>query len=266
MFKRSWLNGFTFGVIAGFLLTPALIFAAIFFGISPSDFSQSNDQPNGGEQTNPEDDRWWLIRRVVYMDDTAAQWVMMFATIFAAYLLLRTLWTTQQMAADTQRIGEAQSRAYVTFSDVTFSIVDGPSARKIKVNALWDVLGQSPALSVAIDIKAEAFPQSTEVDFKKSLGERSTSRDYGNVERRKIGTVDVDLDVLEKDFIDGKAFWLLFYLEYKDVFGSAFYYSEKIKLTPTRKDQRAFMQNNVLNGVRINSEGIWGKIEDKSNQ
>lgn len=127
MFKRDWFNGFAFGLISGFLLTPALIFAAILFGVSPDEFGQSDRQSDSGEQGRPQDARWWLIRSVVYMDDTAAQWIMTFATIFAAYLLLRTLWATQKMANDTREIGEAQVRAYVSFhpDEIDFQVPHG---------------------------------------------------------------------------------------------------------------------------------------------
>ena len=150
MFKRDWLNGFAFGIIAGFLLTPALIFAAVFFGASPDDFGQSNGKPDNSEQEGPQDARWWLIRRVVYMDDTAAQWIMMIATIFAAYLLLRTLWATQKMALDTREIGEAQSRAYLTLTaiEVFGSASDGTAYRVKASNS-----GQSPARSVEMSVR-----------------------------------------------------------------------------------------------------------------
>ncbi len=94
MFKRDWLNGFALGVVAGFLLTPVLIFAAIVLGGTPDYIGYTNASHQNGEQSAPQDQRWWLIARVVYMDDTAAQWIMMIATITATILLLRTLWAT----------------------------------------------------------------------------------------------------------------------------------------------------------------------------
>jgi hypothetical protein len=152
--KRNWLNGFAFGVVAGFLLTPALIFAAIIFGVSPGDFSQPQNQSNGGEQVGPKDDRWWLIRRVVYMDDTAAQWVMMFATIFAAYLLLRTLWATQQMVADTRDIGETQVRAYLKAkigNVIQERLGDNPRGNlKVAINLKVVNVGQTPATAYTV--------------------------------------------------------------------------------------------------------------------
>lgn len=150
MFKRDWLNGFIFGIVAGFLLTPALIFAAIAFSGAPEYLGYTNASHQSGNHATPQDQRWWLIARVVYMDDTAAQWIMTFATIFAAYLLLRTIWATQKMAAETTRIGEAQVRAYVSVDDVSLGASsDNPNGPThfININAVNS--GQSPALAFA---------------------------------------------------------------------------------------------------------------------
>ncbi|WP_288942473.1 hypothetical protein [uncultured Roseovarius sp.] len=159
MFKRDWFNGFTFGLIFGFLLTPTLIFAAILFGVSPDDFGQPASNADSGKQEGPQEGRWWLIGRVVYMDDTAAQWIMTFATIFAAYLLLRTLWATQDMAKETTRIGEAQVRAYLTIESATIEpeIIEGKDEVVWYLSAKVGNCGNSPARRVALVALGSSF-------------------------------------------------------------------------------------------------------------
>jgi len=82
------------------------------------------------------------------MDDTAAQWIMMIATIFAAYLLLRTLWATQKMASDTREIGEAQTTSYIVVDNAKIS------SNEIVVFTSFIVrnVGQSPAHQVQAEV------------------------------------------------------------------------------------------------------------------
>ncbi|QMU57899.1 MAG: hypothetical protein GKR98_06620 [Boseongicola sp.] len=110
MSDHHWRNGLATGLTIGIIgiLAVGVVVGQVPDGM-PSDAA-------GGDKSginSPADHRWWLIPRVLYMEDTAAQWVMMIATIVAAYLLLRTLWATQEMAKEAKRIGEAQTRAYV---------------------------------------------------------------------------------------------------------------------------------------------------------
>lgn len=82
------------------------------------------------------------------MDDTAAQWVMTFATIFAAYLLLRTLLATQEMVRDTRDIGKAQVRAYLSITPMRLIVSDDGNTARAFI-AVKNT-GQSPALEVEI--------------------------------------------------------------------------------------------------------------------
>ncbi len=131
MSKFSWRNGFTvgiaFGLFAGILLVLVL---ALNWSIDPT---ASSNPSCGGSTNNCADDSeglpqgWYWLRRFFAMEDTLAQWIMMFFTVAAAGLLLLTLKATQKMAADTRDIGEAQIRAYVEIDNVglTFDPVDG---------------------------------------------------------------------------------------------------------------------------------------------
>ncbi len=129
------------------MLTPALIFSAIVFSGAPDHLGDANASQQNGDQSAPQDQRWWLIARVVYMDDTAAQWIMMVATIFAAYLLLRTLWATQEMVRDTRDIGEAQTRAYLgyDFDGANIEVTDtAPGMCRLTIKGRIVNLGASP--------------------------------------------------------------------------------------------------------------------------
>lgn len=90
------------------------------------------------------DQRWWLVPNVIYFDDTLAQWVMMVATIVAAVIVYRTFKTTQLMAVDAQRIGDAQTRAYLWTDGC--SIKDVQIGGRPSVQVVIRNYGNTPAL------------------------------------------------------------------------------------------------------------------------
>lgn len=121
-----------------------MVLILAFLGNPPNNLPDQNSQPNYERHNAPQDERWWLVGRVVYMDDTLAQWIMMLATIAAAVLLLRTLWATQGIARETTRIGEAQTRAYLSVEKVHFFWGNDKMERP-RISVTIKNSGQTPA-------------------------------------------------------------------------------------------------------------------------
>lgn len=233
MSERNWIKGFAFGVVVGFLLTPALVFTAILLGAAPDDLSYATSQANNAEQIDPQDNRWWLVSRVVYMDDTAAQWIMTFATIFAAYLLLRTLWATQRMAEDTREIGKAQTRSYLSM-DVS-TIGARPPARGspaeidgcniiVEANISIKNTGQSPAffprISYSFSIVEAGRHGAVEDLFPETRTHDATAYTIPSGAPKETTTLkrafECDLEGFKRgDFV----LMVFFQISYKDVFG-----------------------------------------------
>ncbi|MBD3678907.1 MAG: hypothetical protein HUJ27_10980 [Rhodobacteraceae bacterium] len=77
--------------------------------------------------------------------DSLANWIIVFFTIVAVFLVWKTLVATQAMVIDARRIGEAQVRAYLTIEDCSID------PRREQEFVAWDVFfkvrncGQSPA-------------------------------------------------------------------------------------------------------------------------
>ena len=147
MSDHSGRNGFTLGLAVGIFSTVLILLAAAFMG-APDNLSDGEANQNEKYEASPSDNRWWLIPRVLVVEDTLAQWVMAGFTIIAAYLLWRTFRATQSMATETTRIGEAQVRAYLTIKGAVLKLLDGPPPIGGKHWILMVTLqnsGQSPA-------------------------------------------------------------------------------------------------------------------------
>ena len=144
MHDNRWRNGFALGLTVGSL---AAILAALALSIVPDELSYAGTHQNEGDQPRPQDGRWWWLGRVVFAEDSAAQWLMAGFTVVATILLLRTLWATQDMARETTRIGEAQVQVYVSLKSATYyrDEIGNNISNVTIVNS-----GQSPALFVSV--------------------------------------------------------------------------------------------------------------------
>lgn len=150
MFNFNLRYGFVAGLLVGAFIAIVAV-AAIFFGASRGTIVQLTSSTNEFEQANQQIERWWLVPRIIYMDDTIAQWIMTFSTIVATYLLLKTLWATQRMAAETTRIGDAQVRAYLDVELMSFSFDDDRHpTMKFRIRNL----GQTPAVNIVLKTRA----------------------------------------------------------------------------------------------------------------
>jgi len=190
--------------------------------LPPEYFSSANSQADGGNQTQPSDNRWWWIGRVVYAEDTAAQWIMMLATIAAAYLLLRTLWATQDMARETTRIGEAQVRAYLVFIGVRAAL-ERDAAGNVTGIAFKGVMrntGQSPA--EAVDLRtvvrsAPPTPKAIKFTFDNTM-DFATRMEIGSGGEANTNSPFMPASAFRTIVAQGD--WLYLYAEtaYRDVF------------------------------------------------
>lgn len=113
--------------------------------------ASSDDCPDDNE-SGP--DRWYWARRLIAMEDSAAQWIMMTFTVVAAGLLLATLRATQSMSYDTTRIGGAQTKAYIVIS----------KAEVVAKNQSWMVVqitikntGMTPARKLLVSFEVTPF-------------------------------------------------------------------------------------------------------------
>tara|TARA_R110002051_G_scaffold30487_1_gene70510 strand:- start:14366 stop:15184 length:819 start_codon:yes stop_codon:yes gene_type:complete len=145
MFKSNWRNGLTLGLaiglFAGIILVLALNWSIDPTASGPSYCNSGTDGCANYREDMPE--RWYWLRRFFVLEDTVAQWIMMAFTIAAAGLLLATLRTTQNMAADTREIGEAQVRAYVHLENV--KVTPRTDANCLQISFELCNLGNSPA-------------------------------------------------------------------------------------------------------------------------
>lgn len=142
MSERFRDSYFAFGLAVGVITTLLLVAAE-------NHFSQAYDAAQSAAQTEQEQPIWWLIPGIIFWEDTVAQWLMMVFTLFAVWLVYRTLLATRETLEDTRRIGEAQVRAYLSATDVSCKPL-GVSRHGYDVVILEGVIensGQSPSRS-----------------------------------------------------------------------------------------------------------------------
>lgn len=163
----------------------------------------------------------------------------------------------------TREIGQSQTRAYITFSGVGYSIpegVDPQNIRKLAFEAKWDITGQTPALNVHYHIVGIPGHRGATPDFLREVPLPHSFRSYGSEKSRKIGDIIFDLEELERLLAQLGHIWMLAYIEYSDIFGSTFYYSERIKITPSAQPVKIYIRGLKPAGFSIHTEGIWGEV------
>ena len=86
------------------------------------------------------------------MEDTIAQWFMMFFAAGAFYILIHTLKATQAMATDARDVGKAQVRAYLSLKigDVIIDNSIAPKKTRVTVEVTIVNSGNSTAHNVRV--------------------------------------------------------------------------------------------------------------------
>ncbi|MGZ9811021.1 hypothetical protein ACXN5S_11205 [Pseudoroseicyclus sp. H15] len=144
MSQFNWRNGFTVGVSIGIFGT---IISTLLLETYPGEQASPNASGYEAHDITPENQRWWLIGRVVYMDDTAAQWLMTFLTLAAVVMVFLTLRDTRTMLSDTREIGQAQVRAYLLPTTVRFQPeIVNDKVVTYQIIPIFKNTGQSPAV------------------------------------------------------------------------------------------------------------------------
>lgn len=123
-----------------------ILVLAVSFANAPDQFPQAYAQAQKAQDRNPEDYRWWLLWRYIYLEDSLAQWVMCAFTVVAAYYLWRTFRVTQDMAIESTLIGRAQVRAYLDCVKATAAKTSDSVSLSVKIRNS----GQSPARFIAL--------------------------------------------------------------------------------------------------------------------
>lgn len=97
--------------------------------IAPSDTFSSSQETKGSNQENERQPDWCDLAAQQSMAESTrgmhwAAWATVAFTGIGAFLIWQTLLATQDTVAETRRIGEAQTRAYLSISKVKFEIID----------------------------------------------------------------------------------------------------------------------------------------------
>ncbi|MEM0977808.1 MAG: hypothetical protein AAGJ34_09755 [Pseudomonadota bacterium] len=198
MNKKSWHDGFKWGLISSFVL--ALPILALLF-LSGETF-------------------WgWLID---YADpgDTSAQVLMAIASVAAAIFLLFTLWVTQEMASQTRRMGEAQTRAYIAASYVLASpkLTEDASVSHLSFRVGLKNTGLTPAKIVRLNLAATLAQPHLKFEDKSERIDGSTEIPVGSGENITTVSADFPLEKLNSAVEDGAGLILFVHCEYEDVF------------------------------------------------
>ncbi len=151
--SKGYRNGaFALGlVVGGGISLNLFLWLDYLANRKADDPPQTNDQPAHSQIGG-----YWdgFIRTFVSPSDTLAQWIMAAFTVAVVYLVWKTLVTTQDMARDTQRIGEAQVRAYLSITEVRAVVVENtPDILAFEIEVSIRNSGQSPASDVRVRIE-----------------------------------------------------------------------------------------------------------------
>lgn len=166
---RSWLlneGQFAVGLTLG-IGAAALLYVALDASLTevPNDLGyQERGKQEASNEGQRGPDRWFWLRRIVALEDTLAQWIMMLFTAIAAALLWQTLVATrrtvaisQEMAKDTREIGRLQTRANLHFLEYTINVPPPSWAwpNDMYVELVFKNFGPTPAREVSFDIMGD---------------------------------------------------------------------------------------------------------------
>ena len=199
MRDNKWYSGLAFGIVVG-IAVAALLFAWLSGGL-PS---------------------WWNHDgAVVTSKDTLANWLVAIFSFVAALFLWLTLRATQQMALDTRRIGEAQVRAYLSFSgsETAYWPQEGP-ATGFQVRPKFKNTGQSPGMIVYAFCHIKFVDDlSSSIDYRVDrTKEYRTKLSVGPGEERWIGGPLIKLEDAARAAAENKIILFLGCIEFTDIF------------------------------------------------
>ena len=160
MSKFAWRNGFAAGLIAGVCFS-AFLYVLLSFASDPQGdpinterkCEESSEECSKEENHSPY--KFTVLRRLVQLEDTVAQWLMTFFALaavgvstLAVVWVKRTYDATQAGAAIAREIGQAQARAYVSVESVYVIPDIEPETIGWTVEINLFNTGQSPATNV----------------------------------------------------------------------------------------------------------------------
>ncbi len=200
MRDNKWYSGLAFGLVVGLAIS-ALLFAWLSGGLPG----------------------WWKHDgALVTSKDTLANWLVAIFSIIAALFLWLTLRATQEMARDTRRIGEAQVRAYLTFSgsEVAYGSEDGP-ATYFLVRPKFKNTGQSPGIIVYAFCSAMLVDElASPIDCRVGRANQyRTKLKLGSGEERWTGGLSISVEDAARAFAEHKIMLFFGCIEFTDTFG-----------------------------------------------
>jgi len=157
-------RAFALGLVVG----GVIVFLVFLFGQKVYDFAKCYHEAQcerSAEKYEGKDfPSWWWwdwTGSLVTSDDTLAQWIMSFFTIAAVLLVWRTLVSTQNMARETTRIGEAQVMAHLMPVDLLASLERFDSAQGETAHFSADFkiknTGSTPAYRISVSAVVDGF-------------------------------------------------------------------------------------------------------------
>jgi hypothetical protein len=158
--------------------------------------------------------RWMLTATVV----------MGVITTLGVVFVWQTLEATRQMALDTRRIGEAQVRAYLTFSgsEVAYGSEDGP-ATYFLVRPRFKNTGQSPGMIVYAFCHIMFVDDLTSpIDYRVNrVSDYRTKLNVGPGEERWISAPPLNVEYVARAVVEKKTLLFLGCIEFTDIFDDA---------------------------------------------
>jgi hypothetical protein len=143
--SKGYRNGaFALGLVVGGGIA-LNVFLWLDYRANYKSYAAANSNSN---ENSSEIGKLWdrVLGVFVSPSDTLAQWIMAVFTIAVVFLVWRTLVATQEMARDTRHIGEAQTRAYLSFDSVEAVFLnDGDGFTGVYLRPRIKNTGQTPA-------------------------------------------------------------------------------------------------------------------------
>jgi len=222
----GYRNGaFALGLVTGLGLTLNLVLWLDLGTQQPRNQATNTDSDEGYSQIGQGWD--WLIGTFVSPSDTLAQWIMAVFTIAVVILVWRTLVATQQMASDTRimaidarRIGEVQTRAYVSVEAAFGKQIPDHSGTRIVVTIRNS--GNTPALGMETLIISRAIANYSEkrISFRE-MKSGTIRTDFGAGETRTLTSDVPDWPFEVSEWVTektGQRIFCFVYVTYFDVF------------------------------------------------
>lgn len=166
MSKGYWRNGFTVGLVAGWLTTLIIIIYGYELYNLANCIAKTEHCADASQYKDSNEPQWWYwVRRLIETEDTLAQWIMAFFTIAATGVLILTLRSANKTnlaavkasnaALDANKIMRAEQRPWIDFDIIPnrrFEVTPGQDGQIIKITPIVKIknFGKSPAQNVSI--------------------------------------------------------------------------------------------------------------------